>query len=161
MNSPPDIPEGFQLERRIQPHTFGGLAGPFYSRRQGNDLSLGLRIEERHCNSRGTCHGGLLATLADIALGYACALAGESGAEKRNFVTVDLSLQYLASTHVGDWVQSEVEVLSPGSRTASAAGHLLANGKPVVRISANFRMARTPTPEAGNRGQSPISQKSP
>jgi acyl-coenzyme A thioesterase 13 len=164
MNSPPDIPEGFELDRRIQPHTFGGLAGPFYSRREGNHLSLGLRIEGRHCNSRGTCHGGLLATLADIALGYACALAGESGGEKRNFVTVDLSLQYLASTHVGDWVQSEVEVLSPGSRTASAAGHLLANGKPVVRISANFRMARTPAPEAenlsaGNQGQSPIPTK--
>jgi uncharacterized protein (TIGR00369 family) len=149
MSSLPDIPEGFQPDQRIQPHTFGGLVGPFYTRRQGNDLSLGLRIEGRHCNSRGTCHGGLLATLADMALGYACALAGDTGGEKRNFVTVDLSLQYLASTNVGDWVQSEVTVLTPGSRTASAAGHLLANGEPVVRISANFRMARAPAPDTG------------
>ena len=150
MSSLTDIPEGFQLDQRIQPHTFGGLVGPFYSRRQGNDLSLGLRIEERHCNSRGTCHGGLLATLADIALGYACALAGDADGGQRNFVTVDLSLQYLASTHVGDWVQSEVTVLGAGSRTRSATGHLLANGNPVVRISANFRMARTRTPETGH-----------
>lgn len=153
MNSPADIPEGFQLEERIQAHTFGGLVGPFYSRRHGDELSLGLRIEGRHCNSRGTCHGGLLATLADMALGYSCALAGNTGEARANFVTVDLSLQYLASTHVGDWVQSEVTVLSPGSRTRSATGHLLANGNPVVRISANFRMAR------GNRGQSPISEE--
>jgi len=144
-----DIPEGFQLDQRIQAHTFGGLVGPFYSRRRGNDLSLGLRIEARHCNSRGTCHGGLLATLADMALGYSCALAGEPGEGRPNFVTVDLSLQYLASTHVGDWVQSEVAVLSPGSRTRSAAGHLLANGQPVVRISANFRVGRTGTPRTG------------
>ena len=150
MSSLTDIPEGFQLDPRNQPHTFSGLVGPFYSRRQGDDFSLGLRIEERHCNSRGTCHGGLLATLADVALGYACALAASTGGEKRNFVTVDLSLQYLASTHVGDWVQSEVAVLTPGSRTASAAGHLLANGKPVVRISANFRAARAPAPEAAS-----------
>jgi uncharacterized protein (TIGR00369 family) len=149
MRSSTDIPEGFQLDQRIQPHTFGGLVGPFYSRREGNALSLGLRIEERHCNSRGTCHGGMLATLADMALGYACALAGENDGAKRGFVTVDLSLQYLASTQVGDWVQSEVTVLSPGSRTLSATGHLLANGHPVVRISANFRMPRTRTPEAG------------
>jgi len=142
-----DIPEGFQLDPRIQPHTFGGLAGPFYSRRQGNDLSLGLRIEARHCNSRGTCHGGLLATLADIALGYACAIASENDGEKRNFVTVDLSIQYLASTHVGEWVQSEVTVLTPGSRTGSVAGQLLANGRPVARISANFRVARPRPPE--------------
>ncbi|HLX80557.1 MAG TPA: PaaI family thioesterase [Burkholderiales bacterium] len=147
MSSLTDIPDGFQLDQRIQPHTFGGLVGPFYSRRQGNDLSLGLRIEGRHCNSRGTCHGGLLATLADVALGYACALAGDPDGGKRSFVTVDLSLQYLASTHLGDWVQSEVRVLSPGSRTASAAGHLLANGKPVVRISANFRATAARSPE--------------
>ena len=150
MSSLTDIPEGFQLEQRIQPHTFGGLVGPFYSRRQGDDLSLGLRIEARHCNSRGTCHGGLLATLADMALGYSCALAGEADEVKRNFVTVDLSLQYLASTHVGDWVQSEVTVLGAGSRTRSATGHLLANGNPVVRISANFRMASTRTAKAEN-----------
>jgi uncharacterized protein (TIGR00369 family) len=147
MSAASDIPEGFQLDQRIQPHTFGGLAGPFYSRREGDDLSLGLRIEPRHCNSRGTCHGGLLATLADMALGYACAIAGGAHGERPNFVTVDLSLQYLASANVGDWVQSEVAVLTPGSRTASAAGHLLANGRPVVRISANFRVARTPVPE--------------
>lgn len=142
MSAPADIPEGFELDQRIQPHSFGGLVGPFYSRRQGDEISLGLRIEERHCNSRGTCHGGLLATLADMALGYACALAGATDGGKRNFVTVDLSIQYLASTQPGDWVQSEVAVLSPGSRTASATGHLLANGNPVARISANFRLAR-------------------
>ena len=149
MKEPQPVPEGFELDQRIQPHTFGGLAGPFYSRRKGNDLSLGLRIEERHCNSRGTCHGGLLATLADIALGYACALASIAEGGKGNFVTVDLSLQYLASTQVGEWVQSEVTVLGTGTRTRSATGHLLANGRPVVQISANFRMPRPRTPEPG------------
>ncbi len=149
MSSAADIPEGFQLDPRLQPHTFSGLVGPFYSRREGNELSLGLRIEARHCNSRGTCHGGMLATIADMALGYACAIAAEADAGKRNFVTVDLSLQYLASTHPGEWVHSEVRVLSAGSSTAAAAGHLLANGKPVVRISANFRLARPRSAEAG------------
>jgi len=147
MSSMPDVPEGFQPDQRIQPNTFGGLAGPFYSRREGSEISLGLRIEERHCNSRGTCHGGLLATLADIALGYACALASQAEGKKRNFVTVDLSLQYLDSTQVGDWVQSEVKVLNPGSHTVSAEGFLLANGRPVVRIGANFRVPRARSPE--------------
>jgi uncharacterized protein (TIGR00369 family) len=147
MSAQAGIPEGFELDPRFQPHTFSGLVGPFYARRQGNALSLGLRIEERHCNSRGTCHGGMLATLADVALGYACALAASADGQRRNFVTVDLAIQYLASTQVGDWVQSEVTVLTPGSRTASATGHLLANGNPVARISANFRVARTRTPE--------------
>jgi acyl-coenzyme A thioesterase 13 len=142
-----EIPEGFELDQRIKPNTFGSLVGPFYSMRNGDAVALGLRIEERHCNSRGTCHGGLLATLADVALGYACALAGSTDGKGRNFVTVDLALQYLEPARVGDWVQSEVEVLNPGSRMASATGHLLANGQPVVRISANFRLLKSRAPE--------------
>ena len=66
-----DLPEGYELVQRTQGPGFAGLAGPFYAKRDGRALSLGLRIEQRHLNSRGTCHGGLLATLADIALGYA------------------------------------------------------------------------------------------
>ena len=147
-----NVPEGFEPVQRIQPHTFAGLVGPFHARRQGREISVGLRIEERHLNSRGTCHGGLLATLADIALGYACVAAAEEG-QSKNFVTIDLSVEYLAGTQAGDWVQSEVKVLNADSRTASAAGHLCVDGRPVARISANFRMARTRPPQpAGSAG---------
>ena len=144
-----NVPEGFEPVQRIQPHTFAGLVGPFHARRQGREISVGLRIEERHLNSRGTCHGGLLATLADIALGYACVAAAEEG-QSKNFVTIDLSVEYLAGTQAGDWVQSEVKVLNADSRTASAAGHLCVDGRPVARISANFRMARSRTSEPLN-----------
>jgi len=143
--SSPEIPEGYELVQRMQGSTFAGLVGPFYARREGRQLSLGLRIEQRHLNSRGTCHGGLLATLADIALGYACVVASEDGRSK-NFVTIDLSVEYMASTQAGDWLYSDVKVLNADSRTAAAAGHLLVDGSPVARISANFRMARSRAP---------------
>ena len=147
MSDPAGIPEGYELLQRTAGNTFAGLAGPFYAKRQGRDLSLGLRIEQRHLNSRGTCHGGLLATLADIALGYACVAAVEEGGGK-NFVTIDLSVEYMASTRAGDWLYSEVRVLNVDTRTAAAAGHLMVDGQPVARVSANFRMARQrPAPE--------------
>jgi hypothetical protein len=38
-------------------------------------------------------------------------------------------------------------VLNADSRTAAAAGHLLVEGNPVARISANFRMARSRVPQ--------------
>ncbi len=148
-----DIPQGYELVQRTQGPTFAGLVGPFYAKREGRELSLGLRIEQRHLNSRGTCHGGLLATLADIALGYACVAASDDGPGK-NFVTIDLSIEYMASTRAGDWLYSEVKVLNTDSRTAAAVGHLLVEGSPVARISANFRMARSSAPQpaapAGN-----------
>jgi acyl-coenzyme A thioesterase 13 len=139
---PASIPAGYEVVQRTQGPTFAGLAGPFYAKREGRELSLGLRIEQRHLNSRGTCHGGLLATLADIALGYACVAANEDG-QSRNFVTIDLAVEYLAASREGDWLYSEVKVVHADTRTASAAGHLLVDGSPVARISANFRMARS------------------
>src|SRR5258708_37406141 len=118
-----DMPEGYDVVPRTQGPGLAGLAGPFYAKREGRALSLGLRVEQRHLNSRGTCHGGLLATLADIALGYACVAANEDG-QSRNFVTIDLAVEYLAATQAGDWLYSEGRVTNADTRTAAAAGHL-------------------------------------
>src|SRR5690349_1396894 len=52
-----------------QPVPRGGWA-VFYYRRDGERLIIGLRILAKHANARGVAHGGLLMTLADIALGY-------------------------------------------------------------------------------------------
>ena len=142
MSDPAAVPEGYEVVKRTRGASFAGLVGPFYAKREGHEISLGLRLEPRHLNSRGSCHGGLLATLADVALGYACVAASEDG-QSRNFVTIDLSIEYLASTQAGDWLYSEAQVLNANTRTAAAAGHLLVDGRPVARISANFRMART------------------
>lgn len=146
MSSVSEIPAGFEPVQRIQPHTFAGLVGPFYAKREGSVFSLGVRIEERHLNSRGTCHGGLIATMADIALGYACVAAATEGS--RNFVTIDLSVEYLAAARAGDWLHSEVTVLNAGTRTASATGFLCVGDTQVARISANFRMAKTLPPKS-------------
>ena len=148
----PEIPAGYELLQRTAGNTFSGLAGPFYAKRHGRDISLGLRIEERHLNSRGTCHGGLLATLADIALGYACVAAAEESGGK-NFVTIDLSVEYLASTRAGDWLYSDVKVLNVDTRKAAAAGHLMVDGQPVARVSATFRMARQRPPRSASEGR--------
>jgi uncharacterized protein (TIGR00369 family) len=145
MNSAADIPAGYELVQRTVGSHFSGVAGPFYARREGRQVSLGLRVEERHLNSRGTCHGGLLATLADLSLGYACVAATEDGPGK-NFVTIDLAIEYMAVTRAGDWLYSEVQVLNADSRTAAATGHLMVEGNPVARITANFRLARSRGP---------------
>ena len=63
-----NAPRGFRPIPRLSP--FNALVGPLHERKKrGQELSIGLRIEEKHLNSRGICHGGVLATLADLALG--------------------------------------------------------------------------------------------
>ena len=136
----PGVPEGFVRARRPTPNPFNEMVGPFYERRRGTEVSLGLRIENRHCNSRDICHGGLLATLADLALGYsALAVGGQS-----SFVTVSLTLDFAGSAKAGDWVESEVEVHKTGARLAFANGYLVANDVRIVRASAIFALSGHP-----------------
>jgi acyl-coenzyme A thioesterase 13 len=134
------VPEGFVRVRRPSPNPFNEMVGPFYERRRGTEVSLGLRIEERHTNSRGICHGGLLATLADLALGYSALAVGGHA----SFVTVNLSLDFAGSAKTGDWVESEVQVHKTGARLAFVNGYLVANGVRIVRASAIFALSPSP-----------------
>jgi acyl-coenzyme A thioesterase 13 len=132
-------PAGFRALERLSP--FNALVGPLYARKKrGRELSIGVRIEEKHTNSRGICHGGVLATLADLSLGYA--MHAKTGG-KTAFVTAHLAVDYAGSARVGDWVEAEVEIQRMGTRLAFANCYLVAAGRRIVRASALF--AATPT----------------
>src|SRR5262247_1827392 len=66
-----DIPAGFAPIFRTSP--FLETVGPLYSVGFGAELVIGMRVQEKHTNARGTLHGGVLASIADIALGYGLA----------------------------------------------------------------------------------------
>ena len=114
---------------------FNALVGPLYERRDADAVSIGLQIDQKHTNSRGICHGGVLATLADLALGYA--MLARSG-DKGSFLTAHLSVDYAGAAKTGDWLESKVEIQRVGARLAFANCYLMANGKPIVRASAIF-----------------------
>ena len=63
------VPEPFRPIFRVSPVI--EMLGPVYSHGSGLDLVVGMRAAQKHCNLRGHVHGGVLATLADIALGTA------------------------------------------------------------------------------------------
>ena len=129
-------PQGFREIPR--PGPFNGLVGPLFERREGEAVSIGVRIAEKHANSRGICHGGMLATLADLALGYA--MLARSGGQA-SFVTAHLAVDYAGSARVGDWVESTVEIQRMGARLAFANCYLVADGRRIVRASAIFAQA--------------------
>lgn len=131
-----EAPAGFRPIARTSP--FNELVGPLWERRDGDEVSVGLRIGTKHANSRGICHGGLLATLADIALGYTM-LVRTGG--KGGYVTANLSVDYAGAAKLGDWVESLVEVQKMGARLAFASCHLVCDGKRIVRASAIFARA--------------------
>jgi len=134
-------PRGFRAIPRLSP--FNALVGPLYLKRpRGKPVSIGLRIEKKHLNSRGICHGGVLATLADLALGYA--IHGKSGGAAA-FVTAHLAVDYAGAARGGDWVESRVEIQRIGSRLAFANCYLVCGGRGIVRASAIFARSDRPT----------------
>ncbi|HEX7969329.1 MAG TPA: PaaI family thioesterase [Stellaceae bacterium] len=133
------VPEGFAPLFRTSP--FLEATGPFYYRRDGERLIVGLRILEKHANARGFAHGGLLMTLADIALGYSLAYREDPPA---SFLTANLSADFAGSAKLGDWVEAHVDVQKSGSRLAFANAYLTVEGERILRASAVF--ARNPKP---------------
>ena len=132
------VPEGYKPLFRSSPTI--ELIGPVYSRGDGADLALGLRAERKHCNSRGTVHGGILATLADIALGYSLAFSTQPPTAA---ITANLSLDFAGAAKEGDWLEAKVDFQKLGSRLAFGNCYISVGESRVVRASAVFLVGGT------------------
>jgi len=130
------IPAGFQAA------AIGGafLAhnGPLYARLDGERFQLGLRIEQQHTNPLGICHGGMLATFADMLL--PCVILYEPGFERRFLPTISLQVDFLAPAALGAWVQGQGEVLRRTRSMVFAQGLVTADGVPALRVSGIFKL---------------------
>jgi uncharacterized protein (TIGR00369 family) len=126
-----DIPEGFTPYPNQGP--FLEHIGPIHVRNGGEDLTLGLRTEERHANHRGTVQGGVLSTFADFALGRAIEADAEDG---RDRATVSLTVDYLRAAKPGDWIESRTTVDRVGRTLSFADCSLTVDGKEIVRARA-------------------------
>ncbi len=128
-----DVPRDFRPLFRTSPVL--DLIGPLYCRGEGKNLVIGLRVDAKHCNARGTIHGGILATLADVALGYTMAFASTP---PPGLVTASMTLDFAGTAKIGDWLKTAVEVLKQGSRLAFANCYISAGPQRIVRASAVF-----------------------
>jgi uncharacterized protein (TIGR00369 family) len=136
-----DIPEGFAPHFRKSPVT--DPWEPLYSREAESAVQIGLRIAGAHCNSRGFVHGGVVAALADNAMGLSLGAAvREKGLDAaKGLVTVGLTLDYLASGRIGQWLEVAPRVLKCGRTMGFADALVTADGAPIARASASFTLA--------------------
>ena len=131
-----DIPPEFRPLFRTSPAL--DLIGPLYCRGEGVDLIIGLRVVAKHCNARGTVHGGILATVADVALGYTMAFSSTPPA---SLVTANLTLDFAGTAKIGDWLEARVDVQKRGSRLSFANCYITVGEQRIVRASAVFLVA--------------------
>jgi acyl-coenzyme A thioesterase 13 len=128
-----DVPEGFAPIFRSSP--FLETIGPLYSKGMGADLVIGWRVQPKHTNARGTLHGGVLASVADVALGYSLATSGE---KRASMVTASLTIDFAGSAAVGDWIETSVDIQKRGSRLAFANAYFRARDERIARASGVF-----------------------
>jgi acyl-coenzyme A thioesterase 13 len=132
---PEAVPEGFVPATHGGPYAKG--LGPFWVKRTDQRVTLGLRLQHRHCNSAGGAHGGFVATLADLGLIHAAAVMRErDGQPRHHLTTVTLTVDYVAPAREGCWLEVEAEVSRLGRNLCFTEGAVLADGRRVARVSA-------------------------
>jgi uncharacterized protein (TIGR00369 family) len=140
-NSKPPV-AGIEVPPGFRPAIIGGpfiaANGPFYARLEGERIQLGFRVEERHCNPLKNCHGGMLASFADMLMPSAV-LYQAAGSERRFLPTISLQVDYLSAAPLGAWVQGEADLLRQTRNLVFAQGLVFADGVPCMRVSGVFK----------------------
>ena len=135
-----ELPAGFAPLDRRSPYI--AAMGPFFWKVEGSGRILGLRAQEKHINSRGYVHGGVLCGMADLAIGYNLAYLQEPPLP---LVTANLSVDFAGSAKLGDWLECRVEIQRVGGRLAFASAYIWRGtdsaAERIIRASAIF--ART------------------
>jgi len=139
MSDASPIPDGF---RPAYIHgDFIAFNGPLYARLSGdNTIALGFRVEQRHTNPMGICHGGMLATFVDMLV--PCTAMYAPGRERRFLPTISLQIDYLGPSPLGAWVQGEAQILRTTRNMVFGQGLVHADGAPALRFSGIFKLGQ-------------------
>ena len=134
-----DIPAGFEPHFRKAPLT--DPWEPLYSKKTDKAVIIGLRLAKPHTNARGLIHGGLIASLADNAMGYSCgqAMSGATGGQS-SLVTISLAVDFIGSAQIGQWLAVESEVIRTGHTICFAQSLIKADDAVIARANATFRV---------------------
>ncbi|TPQ38101.1 thioesterase [Bradyrhizobium guangdongense] len=130
-----DIPQGFEPHFRKSPFT--DPWEPLYSKRTEKAVVMALRLAKPHTNARGLIHGGLIASLADNAMGYSCA---QATGWTTSFVTITLAVDFVGSAEIGQWLAVESEVIKTGSTICFAQSLIKADDAVIARANGTFRV---------------------
>jgi acyl-coenzyme A thioesterase 13 len=121
---------------------FSERIGPLYIRHI--DGALGVRIAPYHANRRGRAHGGLLMTVADVALSRAVAQRLPPGS---SLATADLHIAFLDGLGEDDWLEAIPSVDRIGRSLIHGSCVLRGAGRDVARVLATFAV-RLALPES-------------
>lgn len=134
------IPEGFAPHFRKSPLT--DPWEPIFSRVTPGKVVIGLLAREPHTNSRGMVHGGLIAALADNAMGLSCVavMTAEGRKPEHGLVTVSLAADFIGAAKLGQWVEFDTVYVKAGRSLGFTQAFITADGEVIGRADARFKV---------------------
>jgi acyl-coenzyme A thioesterase 13 len=126
------VPEHFEP---LSTSPFSERIGPLYVSRRDSVPVIGVRIAPYHANRLGRAHGGLVMTVADIALSRAVREHLPQGA---TMATADLHIAFLEGVGEDDWLEAVPTVDRTGRSLIHASCVLHSGGRKVARALATF-----------------------
>ncbi len=128
-----------ELRRTVDETAFYAWAGISIVSATEGDVEVAMEADPRHLNIQGLVHGGMLATLADTAMGLAVRTTLERGSRH---VTIQLGVQFLSAGRQGR-ISARGRVVRSGRQIANAeaevvndAGRVLARAQSTVAVTA-------------------------
>lgn len=135
------VPEGFVRFDDLAGNAFMEMIGPLHMRIDpALGPQFGFRVEQRHCNAIGICHGGMIATFADICLPTQARF--DPAADDGYTPTVSLTLDFLGMARLGSWVESTGRLLRRTGKLIFVECLITADGEPALRASGTFRRGK-------------------
>lgn len=139
-----EAPEGYvALDWR---RGFVRQIGPLYRRQKDGVSTMGFRVEQHHTNGMLNAHGGMMMTFADMAWGHIVSVETSS-----YWVTVRLTLDFLASARLGDWVEGGGEVLSTEDDLFMVRGRIWTGDRLLITGTGVFKPIQRREPRPGEK----------
>jgi acyl-coenzyme A thioesterase 13 len=131
------VPDGYET---FSASPFGELVGPLYVGWRDSGPTMAVRVGSEHVNRSGLAHGGLMMTVADIALTRA---ALEQLPPNARVATADLSIAFLESVNEGEWLEAIPSIDRVGRSLIHGSCILQAGAKTAARALATIAVRQS------------------
>jgi len=137
--------------RDVRGEGFNAHIGPIRFAELGESRwCASLELDARHVNIGGVCHGGVLLSLADVAMGAATFAAGDG----HPCATIQMDAHFLAAARAGQRLVAAATQLRKVRELSFMQCEVWAEGRQVLRASGTWKYLSSRAPGAGESGAS-------
>lgn len=136
--------------RDIRGEGFNAYIGPVrFARASDSEFKAALKIRDVHINVGGVCHGGVLMSVADLAMGAGAFASGED----HPCATISFDAQFLSAAKHGTWLVAHARRLRRVRELCFMEAELWSEGRQVMQATGIWKYLASRRP--GTPGKDP------